>query len=131
MLPYKKRRSFYHGVKIQRRTDHSMMAAALADGDFTLGGQEVFVRNGAARLADGTLAGSTLTLNKAVYNMVKKVGLPLTTVLPMVTSTPAREAGCADHLGAVAKGYRADIVLMDEDLNVCTTFVGGQVKYQR
>ena len=109
----------------------AMMAAGLEDGDFTLGGQEVFVRNGAARLADGTLAGSTLTLNKAVYNMVKKVGFPLETILPMVTSTPAREAGCADCRGLIAEGYEADLVLLDEDLNVCSTWVGGELKYSK
>lgn len=109
----------------------AMMAAGLEDGDFTLGGQDVFVRGGAARLADGTLAGSTLTLNKAVYNMVKKVGLPLTTILPMVTSTPAREAGCGDVRGTIAPGYEADLVLLDDELSVCSTWVGGELKYQK
>ena len=109
----------------------AMMAAGLEDGDFTLGGQDVFVRGGAARLADGTLAGSTLTLNKAVYNMVKKVGLPLTTILPMVTSTPAREAGCGDVRGTIAPGYEADLVLLDDELSVCATWVGGELKYQK
>lgn len=107
----------------------AMMAAGLNDGDFTLGGQEVFVRNGAARLADGTLAGSTLTLNKAVFNMVKKVGFPLETILPMVTSTPAREAGCSDTRGSIVEGYEADLVLLDDELTVCATWVGGELKY--
>jgi N-acetylglucosamine-6-phosphate deacetylase len=109
----------------------AMMAAGLEDGEFTLGGQAVYVKNGEARLADGTLAGSTLTLNKAVYNMVKKVGLPLTTILPMVTSTPAREAGVADCRGLIAEGYEADLVLLDEELTVCSTWVGGELKYEK
>ena len=109
----------------------AMMAAGLEDGEFTLGGQAVYVKNGEARLADGTLAGSTLTLNKAVYNMVKKVGLPLTTILPMVTSTPAREAGVADCRGLIAEGYEADLVLLDDELTVCSTWVGGELKYEK
>jgi N-acetylglucosamine-6-phosphate deacetylase len=109
----------------------AMMAAGMEDGEYTLGGQKVFVKNGEARLADGTLAGSTLTLNKAVYNMVKKVGFPLTTILPMVTSTPAREAGCADRMGLIAPGYEADLVLLNDDLDICATWVGGELKYQK
>ena len=63
--------------------------------------------------------------------MVKKVGLPLTTILPMVTSTPAREAGCGDVRGTIAPGYEADLVLLDDELSVCATWVGGELKYQK
>jgi len=63
--------------------------------------------------------------------MVKKVGIPLTTILPMVTSTPAREAGVADTRGTIAVGYEADLVLLDDELTVCSTWVGGELKYEK
>ena len=61
----------------------AMMATGLEDGEYGLGGQVVYVKDGAARLKEGNLAGSTLTLNKAVYNMANMVGVKLEDIVRM------------------------------------------------
>ena len=107
----------------------SMMAAGLGDGDYTLGGQRVFVRNGQARIEGGRLAGSTLTLDAALRNLVS-LGWPLEKVLPMLTSTPAREAGLAGR-GSLEVGNFADMVLLNDDLTVEKTWVEGRLCYEK
>ena len=93
-----------------------MMAAGMPDGEYTLGGQRVIVRDGAARLERGNLAGSTLTLHAAVRNMIVRCGLSPETVIPMATSTPARSVG-AQTYGAIAPGKAARFALMDREWN--------------
>jgi N-acetylglucosamine-6-phosphate deacetylase len=103
----------------------SMMAGGMPDGPYTLGGQPVFSHDGAARLEDGTLAGSVLTLRRSLQNMVETVGIPLERALPMYTSTPAARLG--DTLrGRLAPGCRADIVVMDPGFNIRAVWVGGK-----
>ena len=94
----------------------SMEAAGLPDGEYDLGGQKVYVKNGAARLSDGTLAGSTLTLDRAVHNMITLAHIAPETVIPMATSTPADSVGAADF-GRVAPGKAGVLVLMDREWN--------------
>lgn len=94
----------------------AMMAAGMPDGEYTLGGQRVIVRDGAARLERGNLAGSTLTLHAAVRNMIVRCGLSPETVIPMATSTPARSVG-AQTYGAIAPGKAARFALMDREWN--------------
>ena len=96
----------------------SMMAAGLSDGEYTLGGQRVTVKNKEARLSDGTLAGSTLTLNKAIYNMVQMVGVPLEDAVRMATLNPARAIGLERKKGSIEIGKDADLVVFDEKLNI-------------
>jgi len=96
----------------------SMMAAGLADGEYTLGGQKVIVKRQEARLIDGTLAGSTLTLNRAVYNMVHMVGVSLTDAVRMATLNPARVLGLDKRRGSIEVGKDADLVIFDEELNI-------------
>ncbi|HHY83688.1 MAG TPA: N-acetylglucosamine-6-phosphate deacetylase [Clostridiales bacterium] len=103
----------------------AMVAAGLKDGDYELGGLPVYVRNGEARQANGTLAGSTLTLDRALRNMIK-IGVPSEDVIAMLTETPAREIG-ADHFkGRLAKGFDADINILDDDFNVKETYIRGK-----
>ena len=71
----------------------AMEAAGMPDGEYALGGQKVFVRAGEARLANGTLAGSVLTMPKALYNLIHRFGLPLEAACAMCTSTPAASIG--------------------------------------
>jgi N-acetylglucosamine-6-phosphate deacetylase len=92
----------------------SMEAAGLSDGEYDLGGQAVYVKNGAARLADGTLAGSTLVLHKAIRNMIKLAHIAPETVIPMATSTPADSVGAAGY-GRIKPGNCGVLVLMDKD----------------
>ncbi len=111
----------------------SINAAGLPDGRYVLGGLEVIVENGVPRLAgSGALAGSTLTMDRAVKNMYS-LGYPLNHVLAMASLTPARSVA-ADHrerIGLIKPGYRADLVFLDIDLNVIRVAVDGEIVYER
>jgi N-acetylglucosamine-6-phosphate deacetylase len=84
----------------------------------------------AARLPDGTLAGSTLTLDQAVRNLAQWAGLPLAAALAAATSAPARVLGLADR-GTIAVGAVADLVLLDEAGGLVATVAGGRVAHDR
>lgn len=110
----------------------SMRAAGLPNGDYELGGQHVIVTSGAARLDTGVLAGSTLSMDVAVRNMIKFAGIPLHASIAMATSTPARIIGLADRKGRIQPGMDADIVLLDaETLEVKATLVMGCTVFER
>jgi N-acetylglucosamine-6-phosphate deacetylase len=96
----------------------AMRACGLADGTYKLYESEVTVADGAARLADGTLAGSMLTMAGAVKNMIELAGLPLETVLPLATEVPARITAVADRKGKIETRYDADLVVMSERFEV-------------
>lgn len=102
----------------------AMAAAGLGDGIYNLGGLEVHVEMGAARLKDGTLAGSTLTQGKALKNMVG-IGVPLEDTITMLTSTPASIIGASAFKGHLKAGWDADVVILDRDLNVVSAYVKG------
>ncbi|HHW01277.1 MAG TPA: N-acetylglucosamine-6-phosphate deacetylase [Thermoanaerobacterales bacterium] len=104
----------------------AMMACGLSDGEYELGGQKVFVKDRAARLADGTLAGSTLTLDRAVYNMVHMVGVALCDAVRMVTLNPARAIGLSHKKGSIETGKDADLVIFDENINISMVMVAGR-----
>ena len=103
----------------------AMRACGLADGTYKLYDYEVTVADGAARLADGTLAGSVLTTGNAVKNMVELAGLPIETVLPLATEVPARIAAVADRKGKIELRYDADLVLLSEKFEVERVWVRG------
>ena len=90
----------------------AMMAAGMSDGVYTLGGQQVTVQNGAARLANGALAGSTLTLHRALRNLIVGLGIAPEEAVPLATEAPARSIGAQD-VGRIAVGCRAAFALMD------------------
>jgi N-acetylglucosamine-6-phosphate deacetylase len=96
----------------------AMRACGLAEGTYKLYEYDVTVSDGAARLPDGTLAGSVLTMDGAVKNMIELAGLPVETVIPMATEVPARIAGVADRKGKIERRYDADLVLMNERFEV-------------
>ena len=103
----------------------SMMAGGMPDGQYALGGQDVYVKDGAARLLDGTLAGSILTLQRSLQNVVRTVGIPLEEALPMYTSTPARQIG-ETRRGRLEAGCYADVVVLDGKFDVKAVWVGGK-----
>ena len=106
----------------------SMSATGLEDGDYSLGGLAVVVKDGAARLAsDGALAGSTLHLNVAFRNVAEVTGLPLSR---LVRATSLNQAASLrlPGLGKVEAGYTADLVLLDDGFAVQAVFVDGQRK---
>lgn len=107
----------------------AMRQKGLPDGISELGGQTVYVKNGEARLADGTLAGSTLKMNVAIKNIVQKAGVPFTDAIDYASFNPARHLGLTDR-GQIAKGLRPDFCALDHDFNVLFTIVGGKVVYQ-
>ena len=116
--------------KIVLITD-AMRAASKPEGTYNLGGQEVTVVRGQARLKDGTLAGSVLTMDKAVCNMVDKVGVSLTEAIQMATASPARCLGVESKKGSLEPGKDADIVILNKKLEVELTMVKGKIVYKR
>ena len=100
--------------------------AALGEpgGSFRLAGRDVTVGKDGVRLPDGTLAGSALSLDQAVRNLIAFTGCTAHEAIATVTSTPARVLGL-DRKGAVAPGFDADLVLLTSDLQVVGTIVGG------
>jgi N-acetylglucosamine-6-phosphate deacetylase len=118
------------GVERTILVTDAMRAAGLSDGTYDLGGQAVMVKGGEARLASGRLAGSTLTLDRAVRNAMAAAGLTLPQALQMATLTPAQSLGLAKRKGSLEAGKDADIILLDEELEVVLTMVGGAVVYR-
>ncbi len=104
----------------------AMAAAGMADGAYDLGGQEVVVTGGVARLVrDGAIAGSTLTMDEALRQTVQS-GSDLVAAARMAATTPARVLGLAGELGAIAPGLRADLVLLDDELRVTGVLRAGE-----
>jgi N-acetylglucosamine-6-phosphate deacetylase len=96
----------------------AVAAAGMPDGEYELGGQVIVVSAGAARLArNGAIAGSTLTMDAALRRAVH-TGLSIVDTVRMAATTPAGVLGLSGTAGALAAGYRADLVLLDEDLRV-------------
>jgi len=107
----------------------AMEAMGMPPGRYTLGDREVIVDTTSARLADGTLAGSILTVDQAVRNVVEFTGCSLAEAIAMATATPARVLGL-ERTGRIAPGWDADLVILDETLHVTRTIVAGQVVYE-
>ena len=108
----------------------SIRACGLPDGVSELGGQTVYVRNGEARLSDGTLAGSVATLNKAMAIFRKNTGATVPETVRMVTENQAQELGLFEKLGSMSPGASADITVFDEDFTIIRTFVDGREVYK-
>lgn len=108
----------------------AMRAKGMPDGLSELGGQQVFVKNGEARLSDGTLAGSVLKMNVAVKNLVEKVGVSFTDAVDFASANPAKNLGLYDERGSIEVGKRADFAVMDKDYNILCTVIGGKVVYK-
>ena len=108
----------------------AMRAKGIPDGVSELGGQTVYVKNGEARLADGTLAGSVLRMNRAVQNMVEKVGVPFTQAVDCATINPAKNLGIDNEVGSIAVGKRADFTVINANYDVLMTVRGGEVIYK-
>lgn len=113
--------------KVVAVTD-SIMAAGLPDGNYHLGVNEVVVEGGDAKLAStGVRAGSTLTQDDALRNLLSFTGLSLEEIIPMLTENPARLIGIYDSKGSIADGKDADLVMLDGENGVAGVIVGGAV----
>jgi N-acetylglucosamine-6-phosphate deacetylase len=108
----------------------AMAALGMPAGRHLLGDYEVTVDATSARLADGTLAGSILSLDQAVRNLIDMTGCTLAEALPTVTTTPARAIGVDGNRGRIRPGYVADMVLLSRDLRVHATICEGDVVYR-
>ncbi|MDQ3281114.1 MAG: N-acetylglucosamine-6-phosphate deacetylase [Acidobacteriota bacterium] len=104
----------------------AMRACGLSEGTYKLYDYEVTVADGAARLADGTLAGSVLTMCDAVKNMIELAGFPLETVIPLATEVPARIAAVADRKGKLERRYDADVVALNDRFEVERVWARGR-----
>jgi N-acetylglucosamine-6-phosphate deacetylase len=105
----------------------AVRASGMPPGRYKLYEHEFVVsEDGAARLGDGTLAGSTLTMNRAVQNMVELAGLPIEIVLPLATEVPARILNVSERKGRIMRGYDADLVVLTTKFDVARAIVRGR-----
>lgn len=109
----------------------AMRAKCLPEGVYDLGGQDVHVKNGEARLQDGTLAGSILTLQEAAKRMRSINDLTKREVVQVTSENAAKQLGVFDRKGSISAGKDADLVLMDESMNLVATFCKGVISYQK
>ena len=107
----------------------SMRANGLEDGTYSLGGQKVILKDGEARIETGSLAGSTLTLDRAVKNMYNSTDLELYTVFKMATINPARLLNIDHYKGLIKENYDADLILLNNELEVEQVYIKGERKY--
>jgi N-acetylglucosamine-6-phosphate deacetylase len=108
----------------------AVRGAGLPDGDYPIGERTITIRDGAARLPNGTLAGSILTMDRALRNILQNTGLSLSAAWPMSSLNAARAIGLSSSKGSLEVGKDADLVLLDKDLNVLLTMVEGQVVFK-
>jgi N-acetylglucosamine-6-phosphate deacetylase len=109
----------------------SMMAAGLDEGTYKLGPNTVVVKGGDAKLLDGVRAGSTLTQDVALKNLVAFTKNSLEKIVPLLTKNPACLLNIYDKKGSVDIGKDADFMLIDKDLNIVKTFVGGKLVFDK
>lgn len=109
----------------------SMRAKCLKNGTYDLGGQNVQVKDGEARLNDGALAGSILRMADSLKNVSHYTGANLREIVQMASTNPAKQLNVFERKGSIAVGKDADLVILSEDLTVQTTFCRGQLSYQR
>ncbi|WP_407083686.1 N-acetylglucosamine-6-phosphate deacetylase [Photobacterium leiognathi] len=103
-----------------------MRAGGLSDGKYQLGAQMITVTNGEARTDDGSLAGSTCSLDQALRNMIMLAGAPEWEAVQMATSVPAKYVGIDDKLGFIKPGYNASFALLDPQFQIQATLIDGQ-----
>lgn len=109
----------------------AIRGAGMPDGDYPIDDRVITIRNGEVRLPDGTLAGSTLTMERALYNFMQATGAPLEAGWRATSLNAARAIGIAGDVGSLEVGKRADLVLIDPiTCAVHTTIVNGTTVYQ-
>lgn len=104
----------------------AMPSAAGGPSNFKLQGRPVTLANGRLQLADGTLAGSNLTMDAALRHCVREIGVPLEAALQMASRTPADFLGLSHAYGRIAPGYQASLVHLSDDLLVRQTWIDGE-----
>ena len=108
----------------------SMMACGLEDGQYSLGGQAVTVKGNLATLTElGNIAGSVTNLMKCMRKAVKEMGIPLESAVKCATMNPTKAIGIYDNYGSLTEGKQADVVILDEDLEIKYIIKAGEVIY--
>ncbi len=108
----------------------SMRAKGLPDGDYELGGQPVFVKNGEARIATGALAGSTAKMSDIIKNMMAFTGCTLSDIIQMTSTNQAKQLGIFGQKGSIAIGKDADLVILDGNHDLVMTIKRGVTVYR-
>lgn len=109
----------------------AIRASGMPDGEYTFMDQKIIVKQKRAYLENGTLAGSTLTMERAVKCMVELVGVPLTDAVRMASLNGAKVLGLEHQKGILAVGKDADLVVLNEDFDVQMTIYEGNIKYSK
>ena len=104
----------------------SLSSADFPDGEYTLGGQKVIVKDGHAHLENGTIAGSTANLFDEFKNLLS-FGIDFKTALKACSENPARVIGAFDRCGSLEEGKNADIIFVDSEMNLKHVFVKGKL----
>ena len=108
----------------------AIRGCGMPDGEYPIDNRTIRVRDGAARLPDGTLAGSILTMDRALRNIMQATGLSLREAWPMTSLSAARSIHAAASKGSLEVGKDADLVLLDADLEVRLTVAEGEIVFQ-
>lgn len=108
----------------------AMRAKCMPDGEYSLGGQRVIVKENAARLENGTLAGGVLKMNQAFANLLKFSGCSIEEAVRLVSMNPAKQLGVFDQKGSIAVGKDADLVLLNNQFEVVSTWCRGIQAYK-
>jgi N-acetylglucosamine-6-phosphate deacetylase len=107
----------------------ALSAAGNTEASFDFAGQPARVIRGAARLADGTITGSILTMDQALRNVLQMTEVSLQQAVTMLTLNPASAAQVADHKGRLQAGYDADVLIFDQSLALQATICRGAVAF--
>ncbi|MDU4892620.1 MAG: N-acetylglucosamine-6-phosphate deacetylase [Clostridium sp.] len=108
----------------------SMRATGMTDGTYTLGGLVVTVVGSLATLTDGTIAGSATSLMNCLRKAVS-FGVPLESAVKCATMNPAKEIGVFDAMGSITSGKKANLVLLDKNLNISDVYINGHKYYSK
>ena len=109
----------------------AVSATGQEDGTYALAGKRIHLKGDKVYMEDGTLAGSAITLEKAVRNLVNRVNIPIHEAIRMASLNPARVLGLDHRKGILAVGKDADIVVLDSNYEVCMTIIGGKICFDR
>ncbi|GGM30526.1 N-acetylglucosamine-6-phosphate deacetylase [Paraliobacillus quinghaiensis] len=109
----------------------AMRAKCLKNGSYDLGGQQVTVKDDKAILADGTLAGSVLTMGQAFKNIIRYTNCTIEEAIKMSSTVPAKELKVFDRKGSISTGKDADLVILNEQLDITMTLCRGKIAYRK
>lgn len=116
-----------HGIIL---ISDAIRSAGLPDGDYPVDERTIYVREGIARLADGTLAGSTVTMNRALHNFMQATDQPLRSIWQTSSLNAARALGIDARKGSISPGKDADLTLVNDAVEVFLTIAEGEIVYR-